>query len=390
MVGGRWAQGQLDDADHERFKRSTAFASETSASSSAPSAVEKWKDKMKGNYNDRIRRWSSPEKLFEVFASVKKESGQLFMTLSDFRDSLLPSDFEDERNSRDLSVREVPEIFKLIDLDGDGLISFHEYVLFTAFLSIPLHHYELAFKMFDCDGNGTLSKEEFIRCMEALEKLSPYAATKRDAPFGLDPRAGVKSEQDGQEENFSGLLEVFFGKAGDRELPLSEFKDFMERFLMAVLHLEFDRFDQEGRESISARDFAMAIVGYAQPKDASRLRERVSELKSDARRISWQDFVNYQLAMQQIKEIVSALELYTSGMPFSRNEFEHAIFAVTGRSLSPVQLDIIFFLFDDDESGSFDLEEVVSIFQNRASRNLGNTRDLGFISRLKCCRTCFA
>ena len=40
------------------------------------------------------------------------------------------------------------------DTDGDGLISYGEYVFFLTLLSIPTHDFAVAFRMFDDDGNG--------------------------------------------------------------------------------------------------------------------------------------------------------------------------------------------------------------------------------------------
>lgn len=101
-----------------------AFATEV-ATPEAPS----WTDKIKGNYQNRIRQFSTPEKQFEVFASIKGDSGESFMTLADFRDSILPYDFA-SASADQTSVQDVPDIFQAIDIDGDGLISFDEYVCF--------------------------------------------------------------------------------------------------------------------------------------------------------------------------------------------------------------------------------------------------------------------
>lgn len=340
---------------------------------------------MKSNYANRIRRWSTPEKQFEVFASVKKD-GQSYMTISDFRDSLLPSDFDEDYHE----VREVPEIFKLIDLDGDGLIDYSEYLLFTAFLSIPAHHYELAFKMFDRNGDGNLDQSEFERVMQAVRGFSPYLSKQRTSPFGIDPRSSTKTTDEPKVIS-SGLLVAFFGEDGQRTLSIVEFKEFMSQFMLAILELEFGRFDPTNTGFISARDFGLAIAGYANPSQIASFFERLEKLRQDPRKVSWQDFVNYQLAMQQIPEIVSALRLYTfDGEPFSKQDFAHAITSVTGLRLSDVQLDTIFFLFDEDQSGSFNIAEVASIFQSRASRNLAKKREIGFWDSVSCCRQCFS
>lgn len=75
----------------------------------------------------------------------------------------------------------VPEIFKLADVNGDGLISFGEctrrtlslmlmrsVVFFTTLLAIPQHHIKLAFRMFDENGDGEVDQQEFKHVMSVL------------------------------------------------------------------------------------------------------------------------------------------------------------------------------------------------------------------------------
>ncbi|KAJ8517992.1 hypothetical protein ON010_g18258 [Phytophthora cinnamomi] len=68
-----------------------------------------------------------------------------------------------ERRVRALHGGEPREktFFDLVDADGDGLISYPEYMFFNTLLAIPERQFELAFKMFDTDDNGKLDHREF-------------------------------------------------------------------------------------------------------------------------------------------------------------------------------------------------------------------------------------
>jgi Ca2+-binding EF-hand superfamily protein len=62
------------------------------------------------------------------------------------------------------------DFFKMFDEDGDGLISFSEYLMIVTFLAIPLEDVETIFSMFDEDNNGDISLEEFRRVTGALRQ----------------------------------------------------------------------------------------------------------------------------------------------------------------------------------------------------------------------------
>ena len=50
-------------------------------------------DRIRGNYENKIRFFSPPEKIFETFASQKDESGHLVMTYGDFFRALTPYNY---------------------------------------------------------------------------------------------------------------------------------------------------------------------------------------------------------------------------------------------------------------------------------------------------------
>ena len=47
-------------------------------------------DRIRGAYENKIRFFSSPEKVFEVFSSIHTESGELRMSYADFLHALTP------------------------------------------------------------------------------------------------------------------------------------------------------------------------------------------------------------------------------------------------------------------------------------------------------------
>jgi Ca2+-binding EF-hand superfamily protein len=84
---------------------------------------------------------SPPEKVFELFATIKDEDG-LFMSYEDFMRAMVPYNYrakldEEEKSGEDkVAEKNYNNLMKFADLDGDGKISIYEYFLVGRFLSL--------------------------------------------------------------------------------------------------------------------------------------------------------------------------------------------------------------------------------------------------------------
>ena len=131
---------------------------------------------------------SSPEKIFEYFATVKKGSGvdkQWFMKPSDFIRAITPYSFKEgsevgmKKSNSTILDDTLLEVLTAIDQDGDGLISFSEFIFFSTLLAIPPKYFKVAFNLFDEDGNGSVSANEFKEVMRLLRESNPLAKAQR-------------------------------------------------------------------------------------------------------------------------------------------------------------------------------------------------------------------
>lgn len=50
------------------------------------------KDRIRGEYENKIRMFSTPEKIFEIFATIKKDDG-LYMSYSDLFRAICPFNY---------------------------------------------------------------------------------------------------------------------------------------------------------------------------------------------------------------------------------------------------------------------------------------------------------
>lgn len=184
------------------------------------------------NYEKRMRMRSSPEKVFEYFASVRSPEGEVFMTPADLMRAIVPvfppsnSNIVREGCLRgekfpDKMPYDNSTFFMLFDIDNDGLISFSEYIFFVTLLSIPESSFNIAFKMFDLDHNGEIDREEFKKVMGLMRSHNRQGASHRDGK-----RNGLVGVGNSVENG--GLLEYFFGKDGNKCLQHDKFVKFFK------------------------------------------------------------------------------------------------------------------------------------------------------------------
>ena len=117
-------------------------------------------------YEENIRKLSTAEKVFAYFASSASEDGVPRMTPHDLLRAMVGSHLvgnacgalaEDGKTLTGPAA----EFVQLVDVDGDGFISWAEFLLLTTLLTIPPTQLTVAFRMFDVDNNG-------VRCLRWL------------------------------------------------------------------------------------------------------------------------------------------------------------------------------------------------------------------------------
>ncbi len=91
-------------------------------------------DKIRGAYENKIRFFSPPEKIFETFASVKTEGGSLVMSYSDFFRSLTAFNYTELKDTKEYFEKFKPAVLSVADVNGDGVIDFPEFFFFVTIL----------------------------------------------------------------------------------------------------------------------------------------------------------------------------------------------------------------------------------------------------------------
>ncbi|DBA98639.1 TPA: hypothetical protein ACH3X1_014425 [Trebouxia sp. C0004] len=201
-------------------------------------------------YEKRIRDLSGPDKIFEYFATETKEDGSRFMRPENLLSSLVaiypPEGSSVERAgylpgerapTGDVSPRMDSKFFQMFDVDGDGLISYTEYLLLITFLSIPVEDVRMIFEMFDSNDDSTMDIQEFETITSNLRRQGKNAGVTR---------TGFK---DRPEDNNRGLFLYFFGEDSKKRMQLKSFDDFLKGLHDEIVRLEFAHYDFKNQVS---------------------------------------------------------------------------------------------------------------------------------------------
>jgi len=251
-----------------------------------------------------------------------------------------------------------------------------EYLLFMTLLAIPADEFAICFRMFDLDGSGSLGKEEFLNVLRTLRANHPLLSKQRDVGAG-------KLED-------SSIVRLFFA-GGAEEITISQFKDFMESLHNGILQLEFQRFDPDNTGFISAKSFAMSVVGWAHPDKVDEYLKRIQSLEGRPDKISFEEFQSFNRGLEQLDDVTMTIRCYAATKDdggFNKADFRRAYEAVTGLKISHRVVKIIFEVFDRNGDGHLDIDELLAVMSSKSSRSLSHHRDLGFYRRLKCIISC--
>ncbi|XP_059948015.1 calcium uptake protein 1, mitochondrial isoform X2 [Mesoplodon densirostris] len=282
-----------------------------------------FRDRKVMEYENRIRAYSTPDKIFRYFATLKviSEHGEseVFMTPQDFVRSITPNEKQPEHLGLDQYTikrfdgkKIAQEREKFADegsifytLGECGLISFSDYIFLTTVLSTPQRNFEIAFKMFDLNGDGEVDMEEF----EQFERHDP-----------VDGRI--------TERQFGGMLLAYSG---------------------------------------------------VQSKKLTAMQKQLKKHFKEGKGLTFQEVENFFTFLKNINDVDTALSFYhMAGASLDKVTMQQVARTVAKVELSDHVCDVVFALFDCDGNGELSNKEFVSIMKQRLMRGLEKPKDMGF------------
>jgi len=150
-----------------------------------------FKDIVRGEYENKIRTFSSIEKKFLIFSKAKTNE-EPKMNYYQFLETVVP--FQYMKVLKEESIFEIlnkntlfQNLLKKVDVNNDGFINFEEFVIWALILSLQMDDLKNKFP------KGKLSKEDFCEyLMKNMENLNVLKIT--DKAF-IDARM-IKSDRD--------------------------------------------------------------------------------------------------------------------------------------------------------------------------------------------------
>ncbi|KAJ7562065.1 hypothetical protein O6H91_03G053900 [Diphasiastrum complanatum] len=358
--------------------------------------TESYRRRVFFNYERRIRARSPPEKVFEYFASVREIEGQSFMTAGDLMRAIVPvfppsesplireGYLAGERKPGELQCAP-SEFFMLFDTNGDGLITFQEYIFLMTLLSIPENNFYATFKMFDRDGNGMIDKDEFKKVMEVMQAQTRQGIAQRDG------RRSLGTKRSGSVENCR-LLQLFFGEDGKKNLSFADFEQFLHGLHEEITRLEFSHYDFHQRGTMSARDFGLSMVAAADMSSINQYLERAEFLGYNPRfngvEISYQEFRQFAELRKQLPMLAVAISSFgkSHGL-LTQSDFQRAASQVCNVPVTDTVVDIVFHIFDLNNDGTLSMEEFLGVLQRR-ERGVADPVESGLAKIFKCLFRC--
>ncbi|XP_035848342.1 calcium uptake protein 1, mitochondrial isoform X3 [Sander lucioperca] len=351
-----------------------------------------FRDRKVMEYENRIRAYSTPDKIFRYFATLKVigEHGdaEVYMTPQDFIRSITPNEKQPENLGLDQFVvkrydgkmeKIAQEREKFADEDsifftlGEcGLISFSDYIFLTTVLSTPQRNFEIAFKMFDLNGDGEVDLEEFEQVQSIIRSQTSMGMRHRDrSTTGNTLKTAGCS---------SALTTYFFGEDLKGKLTIGSFLEFQRKLQHDVLKLEFERNDPvNGR--ISERQFGGMLLAYSgvQSRKLKQMQKGLKKMFKDAQGITFEEVENFFTFLKNVNDVDTALSFYhMAGASIDKVTMKQVARTVAKVELSDHVCDVVFALFDCDGNGELSNREFIAIMKQRLMRGLEKPKDMGF------------
>lgn len=333
-----------------------------------------YSEHIRGVYENKIRQFAMPEKVFETFAS-SKEGKTCYMTSADLFKTFTPYNFSGNRDMEDFFTHYESQLVRLIDANGDGKISFAEYVFLVILLGGK--HYTVSnaamAELFEQYG-GALKRKQFTELMNKARLKTAFGSELVQNWNLPDPRSTHMTEDDFTEST-KGLASLLF--KGKALITLADFLEVKELLSEELLFYEFHCFEVDENECISADSFARSLVSYLHPGDVEKFVRRIDTLDLQGK-VTFSEFIAFQRVMDDLNYLEERLlrEVALKGMSLSKRDIltlfrdceAHSEFCrLHDLHVSEAQVDVFVNVLDLNGNGFLEPEEFLTALYSKAT-----------------------
>ncbi|KAL2824030.1 mitochondrial carrier domain-containing protein [Aspergillus cavernicola] len=286
------------------------------------SVKEAVKESLVGTTIDEPKLSAQVKANFIRHAHKDEESGNLYMTESDFVEAIAPKHEDYHKIKRE----HYGILFRVADARRSGRINIHEWATFENLLAKPDAEYEIAFRLFDTDRTGTVK-------WEAFEKAYNANKTKDSIPFDWN----------------SEWAALYTGKTKTRhEMTYPQFSQMLRGLQGERIRQAFHVFDRDGDGYIEPEDFQRIILETSKHKLSDYVLENLPSLCniSAGTKISYatvRAFQNVMREMDMIDLVIREATDKSDDGKITRSDFLNAAARLTRFSLfTPMEADILF------------------------------------------------
>jgi len=393
FVGEEGAGSQHGKGDNGQSRNWSRFASTLAAGAAATALTLAATDRLSVQAKEesgeeamiakenRLRAFSTPDKIFNFFASYQITSGgrpTMMMSPLEFYSCITPDcslvhglgagnqvkvTQEEIEAGTALKVKSPLEKSVLNDIAALGLLSYADFNVLLALLSTPKRYIDTIFNLFDVTGDGAVEVKEFAYVSTKMAHKSGGFGSYTD----LDQAEVVSSS--------SGLLNYLFGKNRDTALTKAKFVKLQHDLLEEIIELEFREYDKGNTGRISEADFVKFLLknGKLTPKKRNQLMKKIEKIwPSKGRGISLPSFKSFFHVLAGGVELERALFFLDVEMiGVDKEEFRKISSWVSGQTTSDHIVNVIYEMLDDDEDGRIYRDDIAGVLLDwRQARGL--------------------
>lgn len=317
------------------------------------------RDYIRGQYENKIRMMSPPEKIFEVFATQKKDKN-IYMSHLDLFKAVCPYNYTSKERDYDHShdpAFESSALVQFADSDRDGRISLYEYYLFVAFLQTNLEDFV---KFFGSLTDRLITKEELRAFLKFIQqkKQDNLTITK----YMPDPRKQHLSREELDKVEEQIVSNLFENKPN---IKLSKLLNLRDLIYNEIYAFEFKTFELTEDGKISGEDFAKSIICYLDPSLVNKYWKLLNKIEWDGT-VTLEQYTSFQKFLRE--NLTKMEEKIKKKGVLSRKKLKELISDYSKGEKTQItdnQIDIFLQVLDVNGNNRIDHDEFVGVVKSR-------------------------